>query len=155
MSFYNPFQSAELVYPGKYKDWVDRYCQTQAGGGSRPSADTNPFPRVVDLWFLAVCMGYKRGTHKTVDEPHKFITGEILARDPWRIELLEFMALEKNRTGDALESPNETIAMANEYAAGGIADVFDMLERGQSHAIWNLTEGLNELLGPAGSSKSV
>ncbi len=146
MSYYNPFQSAELVYPGKYRDWVDRYCQTQAGGGPRPAADTNPFPRVVDLWFLAVCVGYQKGTKKAVEDPHKFITGEILARDPWRIELLECMALENWGTGDALENPNATIALANEYAAGGLPEVFDMLEQGNAHPIWNLTEGIGQLL---------
>jgi hypothetical protein len=146
VSFYNPFQSAELVYPGKYRDWVDRYTQTQPGGGSRPSPDTNPFSRVVDLWFLALCIGYQAGRRKPVEEPHKFITGEILSRDSWRIELLEFIALDNRRSGEALESPNETIALANEYAAAGISDVFDMLERGQAHPIWNLTDGINDLL---------
>jgi hypothetical protein len=146
VSYYNPFQSAELVYPGKYRDWVDRYCQTQAGGGSRPPADTNPFPRVVDLWFLAVCVGYSKGIKKAVEEPHKFITGEILARDSWRIDVLEFIALENSKSGDALDKPNETIAMANEYAAGGLPEVFDILEEGNAHPIWNLTEGVSQLL---------
>lgn len=146
MSYYNPFASAELVYPGKYRDHVETFTQTQPSGGEKPSPDRSPFPRVVDLWFLAMCLGFFRGRRETVEDPHKFITGEILARDPWRIELLEMIALHEKRTGDALVTPSETVVAANEYAAGGIGELLDLVGNDSAQQpIWNLTEGLTKL----------
>jgi hypothetical protein len=147
MSFYNPFASGELVYPSAYRGQVDLFSQTQAGGGVKPSPDDSPFPRVVDLWFLALCLGVRGRKRVKVDSPHKFITGDILNRDPWRIELLEFIAISESGSGDSVGQPNDTIALANEYAAGGMPELFDMLTSGPGKPLWNLTDSFVEEIG--------
>ena len=61
MSYYNPFQNLELRIPEAYREEVDRFCQTQPGGGRRPPPDDSPFERQIDIWFLAVCLGARKG----------------------------------------------------------------------------------------------
>jgi len=85
----NPFQNLELRIPEAYRDEVDRFCQTQPGGGTRPPPDDSPFERQIDIWFLAVCIGARKGKRTQLIRPHRFITGELLSRDPYRIESLE------------------------------------------------------------------
>lgn len=142
----NPFQNLELRIPEAYRTEVERFCQTQPGGGSRPSPDDSPFERQVDIWFLAVCIGARRGRKSQVIKPHRFMTGEILSRDPFRIELLELLAISFTNDPWILEKPNEMMDLANELAATGLPEVFDLLKDGNAKPIWNLQDNLLEAL---------
>ena len=146
----NPFQNLELRIPEAYRDEVDRFCQTQPGGGTRPPPDDSPFERQIDIWFLAVCIGARKGKRTQVIKPHRFITGELLSRDPYRIESLELLAVSYTDNPWILEKPSEIIDLANELAATGLAEIIDMLKGGSAKPIWNLTDNLVELfpLGP-------
>ena len=146
MQYYNPFSNLELRIPEIYKDKIDSYCQTQPSGGRRPSPDDSPFKRQVDFWFLAVCLGAKRGSRTNNQKWHKFITGEILSREPERIVLLELLAISVTNDPWIVGKPNEVIQLANELAATGIPEVISMLERGNSKSIWNLTDNILELV---------
>ena len=115
-------------------------------GGSRPSPDDSPFERQVDIWFLAVCIGARRGRKSQVIKPHRFMTGEILSRDPFRIELLELLAISFTNDPWILEKPNEMMDLANELAATGLPEVFDLLKDGNAKPIWNLQDNLLEAL---------
>jgi hypothetical protein len=140
----NPFQSLELKIPEAYRDEVDRFCQTQPGGGARPSPDDSPFERQVDIWFLAVCIGARK--HKrTKQKLRRFIWGDILSRDPYRIEFLELVAISYTNDPWVLENPSEMMDLANELAATGLPEVIDMLKAGNAKPIWNLTDNLTEL----------
>ena len=142
----NPFQNLELRIPEAYRGEVDRFCQTQPGGGARPSPDDSPFERQVDIWFLAVCIGARRGRRSQVIKPHRFMTGEILSREPFRIELLELLAISYNNDPWILEKPNEIMDLANEFAATGFPELFGLLKDGYAKPIWNLTDNLLETL---------
>ena len=142
----NPFQNLELRIPEAYRGEVDRFCQTQPGGGARPSPDDSPFERQVDIWFLAVCIGARRGRRSQVIKPHRFMTGEILSREPFRIELLELLAISYNNDPWILEKPNEIMDLANEFAATGFPELFGLLKDGHAKPIWNLTDNLLETL---------
>jgi len=142
----NPFQNLELRIPEAYRDEVDRFCQTQPGGGTRPPPDDSPFERQIDIWFLAVCIGARKGKRTQVIRPHRFITGELLSRDPYRIELLELLAVSYTDDPWILEKPSEIIDLANELAATGLAEIIDMLKGGSAKPIWNLTDSLVDLM---------
>lgn len=141
----NPFQNLELRIPEAYRDKVDRFCQTQPGGGAKPSPDDSPFERHIDIWFLALCIGARRGKRTQIIKPHRFITGELLSRDPYRIELLELLAVSYTNDPWILEKPSEIMDLANELAATGLPEVIDMLEGGNAKPIWNLTDSLTDL----------
>jgi len=142
----NPFQNLELRIPEAYRDEVDRFCQTQPGGGTRPPPDDSPFERQIDIWFLAVCIGARKGKRTQIIKPHRFITGELLSRDPYRIESLELLAVSYTDDPWILERPSEIMDLANELAATGLAEIIDMLKDGSAKPIWNLTDNLTELL---------
>jgi len=142
----NPFQNLELRIPEAYRDEVDRFCQTQPGGGTRPPPDDSPFERQIDIWFLAVCIGARKGKRTQIIRPHRFITGELLSRDPYRIESLELLAVSYTDDPWILERPSEIMDLANELAATGLAEIIDMLKDGSAKPIWNLTDNLTELL---------
>jgi len=146
----NPFQNLELRIPEAYRGEVERFCQTQPGGGARPSPDDSPFERQIDIWFLAVCLGARKGKRTSVIKPHRFITGELLSRDPYRIELLELLAISYTNDPWILERPSEIMDLANELAATGLTEVVDMLKDGNAKPIWNLTDNITELF-PVGS----
>lgn len=142
----NPFQNLELRIPEAYRDEVDRFCQTQPGGGTRPPPDDSPFERQIDIWFLAVCIGARKGKRTQIIKPHRFITGELLSRDPYRIESLELLAVSYTDDPWILERPSEIMDLVNELAATGLAEIIDMLKDGSAKPIWNLTDNLTELL---------
>lgn len=144
MSYYNPFQNLELRIPTAYRAEVDRFCQSQPTGGPKPSPDDSPFPRQVDLWFLAVCLGALQGRPIPVEKPHRFINGEILSRDPYRIDLLELAAIAVTGNPWIIEKPADVMDLANGLAASALPRLLEMLVTGNSKPIWNLTDSLLE-----------
>jgi len=141
----NPFQNLELRIPEAYRGEVERFCQTQPGGGAKPSPDDSPFERQVDIWFLAACIGARRGKRSQVIKPHRFMTGEILSRDPFRIELLELLAISYTDDPWILEKPSDIIDLINELVATGLPEIFTFLKDGNAKPIWNLTDSLLEI----------
>lgn len=148
MSYYNPFQSQELRIPEAYREEVNRYCQSQTDALARTTPDESPFQRYVDLWFLAVCLGARKGKRTKVEKPHRFIMGEILSKDPHRIELLELIAISFSGDPWIIDKPVSVIELANELAATGLPEVLGLLGDGSAKPIWNLTDGLLELVPP-------
>lgn len=149
MTYYNPFQNLELRIPEAYREEVNRFCQTQPDVLTKTSPDDSPFQRYVDLWFLAVCLGARKGKRTKIDKPHRFITGEILVRDPWRIELLELLAISLTDNPWIIEKPSDVVDLANELAATGLPEVLSMLTDGGGKPVWNLTDRLLDLF-PSG-----
>ncbi|MBI2830758.1 MAG: hypothetical protein HYX79_00675 [Chloroflexi bacterium] len=142
----NPFQNLDLEIPETLRPEVERFCQTQPSGGAKPSPDDSPFDRYIDIWFFAVCVGARRGKGPKVKNSHRFITGEILSRDPYRIELLELLAIADSTNPWILENPAGIIDLANNLAAVGLPEVVEMLNDGTAKPIWNLTDSIIGLL---------
>lgn len=143
MAYYNPFQNLELRIPERYRDHVNQFCQTQteAHESGKKLVDA-PFERYVDMWFSAVCIGAANQERREVEDPHRFITGEILSRDPERIQILELVAMGLEEDPWIIEDPKEVIGIANELAAYGLPRLVAMLKEGSSKSIWNLTDAL-------------
>ena len=47
-----------------------------------------------------------------------------------------------------VERPNRVMAIANGLAAAGVPHVVEMLQSGDQHPIWNLTDSLESMLEP-------
>ena len=142
--YYNPFQTAELRIPESLREDVSRYCQGPTQEGRKTGLGQAPFPRMVDMWFLALCLGAKNRKREDLGgvKMHKFMDGTVLGSDPWRIDALMLLAI--TLTGDTtiVAEPARIINLANEYAAGGLPDVIDMLKDGDADAIYNLSDNL-------------
>ena len=142
--YYNPFQTAELRIPESLREDVSRYCQGPTQEGRKTGLGHAPFPRMVDMWFLALCLGAKNRKKEDLSgvKMHKFMDGTVLGSDPWRIDALMLLAI--TLTGDTtiVAEPARIINLANEYAAGGLPDVIDMLKDGDADAIYNLSDNL-------------
>lgn len=139
MAYYNPFQNRELRFPEKYKDEIEGYCQTRPSGGKPGTIDDSPFPRQVDLWFLSVCLGAQKNMHKKEKKSYRFITGEILANDPYKIQLLEILGISQSNDPYIISKPREIMNLANEYAAAGIEELIDIMKNGKEQSLGNLT----------------
>ncbi len=144
-SFYNPFQAFEIRVPKELHKYLDTYSKT--GGGA--STDHAPFPRMIDFWFLSVCLasryGLARGSVGPTDESVKIIDGTIFTGDPWRITVLMLIAISATQDGNVVTQPRKVIDLANELAIAGIPRVVNMLETGDSDPIWNLSEAVKAI----------
>ena len=146
--YYNPFQTAELRIPESFRDEVSRYCQGPTQEGRKTGLGEAPFPRMVDMWFLALCLGAKQGNKEDLSrvKMHKFNDGTVLSSDPWRIDALMLLAISLTKETAIAGEPAKIINLANEYAAGGLPDVIDMLKNGDADAIYNLSDNLEAVI---------
>ncbi len=148
MRGYMPFPNAELRIPIEYQEKMEAYTRTRPTGGSAPEPEDAPFPRQVDVWFLAVCLGvvHNRRVELQPSQAHKFNTASMLESDPDRIEMLELIAIALTDDPYVIREPRRVIDIANELAAGGLPIVFTMLEEGNSRRIDNLSDKVQAML---------
>jgi hypothetical protein len=136
--YYNPFQAMELRLPSSYRDEISRYCQGATQDGRGTGLGDAPFPRIVDMWFLALCLAARAGKKETdlpADKTYKFMEGTVLSSDPWRIDMLMMLAVSMTGETEIVAQPRQVINLANQLAAAGMPDVIDMLRKGDSFAI--------------------
>jgi hypothetical protein len=143
--YFNPFQSVDISVPVEFHDDIARYSQREG----RPIIDHSPFPRMVDMWFLAVCIGARKGlppadVHKY--QTRKIIDGTIFSSDPWRIYTLMLIAIAHTGNIEIISEPRRMIDLANGLAVAGLPHVLDMLKDGGSEPIWNLSEAVESLV---------
>ncbi len=145
--YYNPFQGIDVSVPEEFREVFQRYCQT----GGHAVIDQSPFPRMVDFWFLAVCVA-ARSDLKPVDiekkQTYKIIEGSIFGSDPWRVHALMLIAIAKTGSVDVVSEPRRMMALANGLAVAGLPKVIEMLQDGEGEPIWNVSESIESLLRP-------
>jgi hypothetical protein len=143
--YFNPFQAIDLYVPVEFHEAFTRYCQTHGSS----NLDQSPFPRMVDMWFLAVCVAARLDLDP-VDisklETKKIIDGAIFTSDPWRVHTLMLVAISKADDVSVVSEPRRMIAIANGLAVAGLPKVIDMLKDGQGEPIWNLSDAVDDLL---------
>jgi hypothetical protein len=143
--YYNPFQGIDVSIPVEFRDTFQRYCQT----AGRAVIDHSPFPRMVDLWFLAVCIGARLNLEPadlTKYETYKIIEGSLFGNDPWRIHTLMMIAISKTGNVQIISEPRQMMALANGLAIAGLPKVLDMLKEGEADPIWNLSDALDDMI---------
>ena len=143
--YYNPFQGIDISVPEEFRDFFSMYCRT----GGKSDINQSPFPRMVDLWFLAVCVAMRLGL-KTADlgefNTYKIIEGSIFGNDPWRVHTLMLIAIAKTGDVNIVSEPRKMMSIANGLAVSGLPKVEEMLKDGDAEPIWNLSDALNEII---------
>lgn len=143
--YFNPFQAIDINVPVEFHEAFTRYCQR----GTDVVIDQSPFPRMVDLWFLSVCVAARLGLEPadiTKYETRKIIDGSIFGSDPWRVHMLMLIAIGKANDVQIVAEPRKMMAIANGLAVTGLPKVIEMLKEGEAEPIWNLSDALDEML---------
>lgn len=143
MAIANPFVMLDLSLPRASRARTDEWVQSK--GSDRDAA---PFPRKLDLWWLALCIGvYENRREKVSTEP--FFKGSIL--EPWRIQHLQLLGV-CHLGKESISHPADVLGMANEFAAFGIAALERMLEQSENSTIlWAVSEWLIKLKDKTGA----
>lgn len=142
---FNPFQAIDLNVPVELHEHFSRYCQTGGSG----VIDQSPFPRMVDLWFLAVCVAARLGMEPADiagRDTRKIIDGSIFSSDPGRVQTLMLIAISKTGDVKVVSDPRRMMTIANGLAVAGIPKVVEMLKDGAGEPIWNLSDALTVVL---------
>jgi hypothetical protein len=142
--YFNPFATIDLYVPTAFREDFSKYCQTS----SKTLIDLSPFPRMGDLWFLAVCIAARKNLKpKDINstDTYKIIDGSIFGSDPWRIQALMLLAIGISNDVEVVNDPRKMMSLANGLAIAGIPDVIEMLKDGESEPIWNLSDAIDEI----------
>ena len=141
---HNPFQAIDISVPAADHETYTRYCNR----GSVARGDDSPFPRMVDLWFFAVCLAVRLGLkpQEVAGKTTKIIDGSIFASDPWRVHSLLLISIAQTDDVNIVSEPTRMMNLANGLAAAGLPRVVDMLNEGSAEAIWNLSDATARFL---------
>ena len=125
----NEFVGVDIQLPENYREHFHAYCLTRSEG-TRNSPEDSPFPRMVDMWFLAICIAVEEGLSPVFDpqgETYKAIEGAVFSTDPWRSNALMLIAIA--HTGDVavIAKPHEMMRIANAYALAGLPRLIGLL----------------------------
>ena len=143
--YFNPFQAIEINVPVEFHETFTRYCQRSANA----VIDQSPFPRMVDLWFLSVCVAVRLGLEPADTakrDTRKIIDGSIFGSDPWRVHTLMLIAIGKADDVQIVSEPRKMMALVSGLAVAGLPKVIDMLRDGNAEPIWNLSDAVGEIL---------
>ena len=149
----NLYQNIDLELPEKHRADITAFVRNHPESGNSATPFKSPFYRIVDVWFLAVCVGsyFEQKDENSTIKRWGFMTGTVLSADPWRIQLLELLAISESDTPyDIFKSEGSNaklppIRLANSYAAVGIDYVLDYL-KGNQQPIENLGEALRDIV---------
>ena len=143
----NEFGGVDIQLPEEYREYFHAYCLTRTEG-SRNNPEDSPFPRMVDMWFLAMCIALKEGLSPdfgTKGKTYKAIEGAVFGSDSWRSNALMLVALA--HTGDVAvaTNPHEMMRIANAYAVAGLPRLIGILnDRGGDEALDYLSDFVEE-----------
>ena len=143
--YFNPFQAIEINVPVEFHDTFSRYSQT----GGNTVIDKSPFPRMIDLWFLAVCIAARLDLEPEDINKYKkkqITDGSIFSSDPWRVHTLMLIAIGKTDNVQIVSEPRKMMSLANGLAVAGLPKVVEMLKDGNAEPIWNLSDAVDSLL---------
>lgn len=126
----NAFASSDIHLPDKFQEYFHAYCLTRTEG-SRNNPEDSPFPRMVDMWFIAVCIAVKEGLSpdfETGGKTYKAIEGNVFGSDSWRSNALMLLAISHTGDVEVTDRPNEMMKVANAYALAGLPRLISIME---------------------------
>lgn len=146
----NAFSGVDVHLPIQFRKEFHEYCLTRTGG-SRPNPELSPFPRMVDMWFLAVGLAVKEKLKPKIEskggETYKAIEGNVFGSDDWRSDALMLIAIAHEGDISIAKKPNDMMRIANGYALAGLPRLIDVLEnRKGDTTLDHLCDYLLELL---------
>lgn len=142
---HNPFLGIDINVPEEYRETFSRYCRTSG----QSNINNSPFPRMVDLWFLSVCIAVKFDLTPIQigkSDTYKIIEGSIFSSDPLRIHALMLIAIKQTGQIEIVGEPRKIMSLANGLAIAGLPKVIEMLKDGDAEPIWNLSEELENII---------
>lgn len=144
---YNPFQNSDLLIPTEHMTEVQALTQTRTSADGRPSTpEDSPFPRYVDMWFLAFCLGVRGGTPLEVSSQwHRFVTGQVLQGDTERIATLEVIAIAHSGDPLIVADPKKVMSIANGFAAAGMPELLQFLRKPNMKPLDGLADEMRSL----------
>lgn len=113
----NPYAAYDFFVPEQWHDSYQRYTTLARSEGR--DLDGVPFPRMIDMWWVALGIGVREGRRSSLGkDPVKFADGAIFGSDPWRITHLGLLAVAEEGES-VLHRPSEVVRIACEFAATG------------------------------------
>ena len=125
----NHFAGIDIMVPEQYREHYQTYCQTGALGVSQ--IEENPFPRMIDMWFLSIGIAVHKGLKPEFDvrgPTYKAMEGVVLGSDSWRSDALVLLAIAYEEDIGIAEKPAEMMRIANAYANAGLPDLISLLQ---------------------------
>ncbi len=144
----NNFASTDIQLPEKYQEYFHAYCLTRTEG-SRNNPEDSPFPRMVDMWFLALCIAVNEGLKpdlESKEKTYKAIEGTVFGSDSWRSNALMLVAIAHTGGMEVADRPHEMMRIANGYALAGLPRLITILgEREDDTALDYLSDIVIEM----------
>ncbi len=126
----NAFASTDIFLPDKFREYFHAYCLTRAEGSHNDPEDS-PFPRMVDMWFLALCIAVREKLtpeREPKGQTYKAIEGVVFGSDSWRSDALMLLAVAHTGDVEITDKPHEMMRIANGYALAGLPRLIAILE---------------------------
>lgn len=146
----NEFAGVDINLPQKFQEYFHAYCLTRTEGSRNDPVDS-PFPRMVDMWFLAVCIAVKENIKPELEpkgKTYKAIEGVVFGSDPWRSHALMLLAIAHSGNVDITDKPHEMMRIANGYAIAGLPRLIAILDmREGDTALDHLSDIVSEMTG--------
>ena len=123
------FASVDIHLPEQYREYFHMYCLTRAEGTKNDPEDS-PFPRMVDMWFFAICLAVNEGltpNYEAKGDRYKAINGDALLSDPWRCNILLLLAVAETDDVEVVNDHNEVVRVANAFALAGLPRLISLL----------------------------
>lgn len=144
----NAFSGTDIQMPERFREHFHAFCLTRTEG-SRNNPEDSPFPRMVDMWFLALCIAVKEKLTPVLDnkgKTYKAIEGEVFGSDSWRSNALMLLAVAHTGDVEVTSRPHEMMRIANGYAIAGLPRLIGILEeRGGDTALDHLSDEISEM----------
>ena len=145
--YFNPFQAIDINVPAEFHSECIRYCSK-----GNTNLDQSPFPRMIDFWFLCVCIAARLDLEPAdinrikARKLVKMIGGTIFSSDRWRVDLLMLIAIEKTGNVNIISTPRKIMELADGLAVAGLPKVLEMLRNGNEEPIMSLSGSIDSLL---------
>jgi len=133
----NLFGQLKIELPPHYKDIFGKYCQS-GKTGARDKPHIYPFPRNVDMWFLALCIAVKLEIppiFSNKGDDWGAIQGTVFGTDNWRSDSLVLLAIGHSGNVKIIDNPNDMMKIANAYALAGLPILVAKLDEGHGDNI--------------------
>jgi hypothetical protein len=143
------FSAQEVNAPVKFREYFQKYSQT-TGASTVSDLNRKPFPRMVDFWFLAICVAVRKGL-KPINldgqDTYKAIEGAAIVSPEWRAQALRLIAIAETKDPEVVKDPRQMMRIANGLAFAGMPHLIEILEQNPDDEALCLADELVSMAG--------
>jgi hypothetical protein len=143
------FSAQEVNAPVKFREYFQKYSQT-TGASTVSDLNRKPFPRMVDFWFLAICVAVRKGL-KPINldgqDTYKAIEGAAIVSPEWRTQALRLIAIAETKDPEVVKDPRQMMRIANGLAFAGMPHLIEILEQNPDDEALCLADELVSMAG--------